>query len=632
MAAADLKQVSAELEKEFMATSRTLEELNRAGEQFVQDSEMLISLAVGQSKGKKVIINSTQVVESPLLFLDDCLAESERLLHRLHEDHQSITQLLRAETNLRSTMAPLKFMQTLFKVESAPLGAEAQVMFTALTQEIERLHTQVCELFDTKFRELEMVQTILDDASVKLESQTAALRMFVTQEKVAIQNSLQQLTKELALNQQRDARIGNLSKKIAGEIMDIIVGLQFQDIINQKLEHTSAAVNQILDHAATDVETLHYLEQSCRLEAGQLQAARTDLANAEAKVKTGIQNILEHVSRADSDCLSLGEFEHITASADGMVQVLLGLIESVRKQVSTMTSRTAEIHQDLLPIHSMASGLTSVVRDLSHRIHLIGLNAQVQAAQFRKGGGLEVLSARTSEISQETNRISETIANHLDQVSSGLASSVQSFEQLHTQALFQRVELAEQGADAEKALHGLRDGSLTTLQSVGDLLKHIQNTAKATLTTITYVATADATLASLQTQLEVVAEAAALNLSGGQKSTANLDHFRQDYTMDSERQVFDHVMQGNGTPPAPPPPAGNSSEVELFTELEPLPSAPLAGEPEPPATELETFPVIPMDDSPLAPDVAPPAEPARKPSAPPPPAKGSELGDNVELF
>jgi len=600
-AAADgLQAASSGLEREFLATGELLQELHREGTLFVQDAEQLICLAVGQSHGKELIVTSSKILASPLIFLEACLNESERLLARLQADHESIAGLLRAEANLRSTMAPLKFMQTLFKVESAPLGPEAQVMFSALTQEIERLHTQVCELFDTKFRELEKVQVILDEAGHKLVAQTTALRQFVTREKVQIQASLEKLAGELNANQQRDSRIRNLSHNIADEIQSIIMGLQFQDIINQKLEHTRTAVSQIMARAEPGNQARHFLEQSCRLEAGQLQSVRQDLAQAEHTVRTGVQKIQAHLSKADTDCLSLSEFEHITTSADGMVQVLLGLLDSVRHQVVDMTSRTEAIHRQLLPIHSMASGMTVVVRDLSHRIHLIGLNAQVQAAQFRHGGGLEVLSARTSEISQETNRISDDIATHLDQVSSGLASSVQSFDQLHTQALLEQDELTQQGGQAEASLHQLRDEALTLLQTIGSRLQLIHSKAGETLDTIQYTATADDTLATLQTRLEALAVAAASQSTSNPPAAANLvDGFRQDYTMASERQVFDKVMQ---TP-------------------EQLPSAATAA---PPAgTAMEFF--EPMETPPA------PHEPvSEKPATAP--AKGSELGDNIELF
>ena len=629
-AAADiLKQTSAELERDFLATGAALEKLNERGQQFMKDSGHLVQLAIGQSDGKEFITNGAKVVEEPLVFLDRCLGESEQLQSQLQQDHEGIEQLLQAEASLRRTMAPLQTIQTLFKIECAPLGAEAQTMFTALTQEIERMHNQVCELFDTKFTELRQVERILDDVGVKLAQQTTSLRKFVTKEKTEIQDSLRQLSAELAANQQREARIQNLSREVTREIQAIIVGLQFQDIINQKLQHTSAAVTQILARFGEDEESLHFLAQSSRLEAEQLQAVRRDLAQAEETVKAGIANLLEHLSEADTNCLSLKEFDRVTASSDGMIQVLLGLIESVRSRVTEISGRTAEIQQPLQPIHNMAAGLTLVVRQLSYRIHLIGLNAQVQAAHFSRGAGLEVLSARTSEISLETNRISETVATHLDQIAAGLNENVKAFNQLNLQALAQQEWLAHQGKDAENGLHRLRDEALTTLQEVGDLLEQIKEQAGEALGSVRYVETADATLAALQSQLRTLGEAAVEELGERHDATRNLlaDH-HQKYTMDSERQVYHQVMHGANQDPGSPAPALPAAfEVEFFALETPVQTGAPELEPEPMPVAPQSPPTPVLAAVPHAPD-----PPALEPPRVPPPITGRDLGDNVELF
>lgn len=628
-AAAALEQASTELERDFLATGAALEKLNQRGQQFMKGSGHLVLIAIGQSDGKEYIANGSKVVEEPLIFLERCLVESERLQSQLREDHQGIEQLLQAEANLRRTMAPLQTIQTLFKIECAPLGAEAQTMFTALTQEIERMHNQVCELFDTKFTELRQVEQILDAVGVKLEHQTTSLRNFVTKEKTEIQDSLRQLSAELVANQQREVRIQNLSREVTREIQAIIVGLQFQDIINQKLQHTRAAVTQLLERFGEDEEALHFLAQSSRLEAGQLQAVRQDLAHAEQTVQTGIANLLEHLSEADTNCLSLKEFDRVTASSDGMIQVLLGMIESVRSRVKEMYQRTAELQQPLQPIHNMAAGLTLVVRQLSYRIHLIGLNAQVQAAHFRHGAGLEVLSARTSEISLETNRISETVATHLDQIAAGLNQNVEAFNQLNLQARTQQEWLAHQGHEAETGLHRLRDEALTTLQEVGELLEQIKEQAGEALGSVRYRKTADATLAALQSQLQTLGETAVEQLGPRYDPARNvLGNLHRNYTMDSERQIYQQVVQGMDQNPGPPALASlDPAGVELFAPEAPTSMIAPEVAPEP----IPVGPQFPLTPA-LTAGSPPPDGRKLAPLSPLPPAPGRDLGDNVELF
>jgi len=122
-----------------------------------------------------------------------------------------------------------------------------------------------------------------------------------------------------------------------------------------------------------------------------------------------------------------------------------------------------------------------VVHDLSARILLIGLNAQVQAARVGQGGGLEVLSAHTSEISQATNRISERVAQQLDELAGGLAENVRAFEQLRLQAEAQQALVNSQGRGQEQELHAFRDAALGTLHDMATTLEEFRKQAVGTL-------------------------------------------------------------------------------------------------------------------------------------------------------
>jgi hypothetical protein len=292
------------------------------------------------------------------------------------------------------------------------------MMFSALTQEIEKLHTQVCEIFSTKYEELQGIQRTIAEVIRQLQIQTDNVWKNIAREKVQIDSTLAQLQRELVDNQKRESSIAGLSSSLSREIQGVVVGLQYQDIISQRLQHTNKALLAIGEQFDGSAGGIEFMEQACRMESAQIKSVRGELAGAEKSIKGGIQNVLSQIVTADEKCVTLREFDGLTTSANGMVQVLLDVFEVIQKQVSTTVSGCASGVETLRPIGSMASDLTRVVHDLSQRIHLIGLNAQVQAAQVPEGMGLEVLSARTSEISRETNRISEQIASQLDQNSS----------------------------------------------------------------------------------------------------------------------------------------------------------------------------------------------------------------------
>jgi gas vesicle protein len=611
--AAELKTVCGALERDFLATGVALEKLAGHGEKFLHASEDLVGSATGRSSGSVLLLNAVQVVQQPLNFLGDSHPQTQLILQRLRQDASRIDELINVQVELQQTIGPLKYIQTLFKIESAPLGTEVQAMFGALTKEIETLHDQICDLFTTRFLELRAVQRTVNQVITELQTQSDSLWESIAKEKTQIETSLQRMQVELAENQSRQSQIGQLGRKINNEIQEVVMGLQYQDIISQKLHHAMASLSR-LDERLGAAQPGAELGASCRLEAGQIQAVREELDQAESRIKGGIGRTLEHLSSANSGCLTLEEFNQLTTSADGMVQMLFDTFATLRQQVAATASSSARAYDQLRSVGGLASDLTVVVRDLSQRIHLIGLNAQLQAAQVGRHAGLEVLSARTSEISQATNRISENVAGKLDRLVKDLADDVKALEMLNTEALRQQNHLAAAGTSTEHGLHEMRDRALGLLADIDSLFSDIRKESEDLLAGVRHVETADSALVGLEGKLRKFAEVfgAQVALAPGQ-SDALLEQAQRDYTMTSQRKVFAKVFDSQ----SPPVATSEEGSVELF-DL-PAPAVPAAA----------ALPVqMPPAEAPLPSSAA--AEPTSIPA--PPAAPPADLGKNVELF
>jgi hypothetical protein len=550
------------LERQFLATSTQLESLAQCGEEFVKQIENLVRLATGQDGDHSVFAEAIQLVEQATQFLAGCRVQTGRMLEELKEYSGQIEHLLGFEAELQRTMLPLTFVQTLFKAESAPLGPGVQQMFTALTREIEALHARVREIFGTKFKQLEQTRATIGKVIGQLERQAQTLQEVTTTQKAQIESSIEALKKELFSNQERDVRLHRLSKDFSREVGQTVVSLQFQDIVNQKIQHIREALPRIeakyaeligVANPGARIEQLRFLNQSCRIEAEQLQAARGDLSGAEGTIQASINRMLSRLAEVDSRSLSLEEFKLLTTSFDGMVQVLVETIEEVRNLVTATAAGAAEAYELLRPLGSLASDLTGIVRGVSAQIKLIGLNAQVQAARAaldRRGAGLEVLSARTSEISSETARISQEAAGRLDQLAAGLAGCVKAFGELRANGLAQQGILSERGGAEEERLHAFRDRALETLRAIGDSLDGIRARALQTLESAHFTEFLEETLPALLTPLAgIAAEADRLLGSHGVSTDQScfVGDFRRHYTMHSEREVFDGVVEGAGT-------------------------------------------------------------------------------------
>jgi hypothetical protein len=567
--ASDLRAVCDKLERDFLTTSEELEKLAGHGTSLFHASEMLVGSATGRTGGSALLSKAMQVVEEPLNFLDDSHPKTQVILKRLRQDSSRIDELINVQVELQQTIGPLKYIQTLFKIESAPLGGEVQAMFGALTREIETLHDQICELFTTRFLELRAIQQTVNQVISQLQAQTEGLWESVTREKTKIEKSLQAMQGELIQNQYREANADRLGKQVNQDIQEVVMGLQYQDIINQKLQHVLVSLNRLEDHLDSEASLVD-LGGSCRLEAGQLQAIRAELKAAEMKIKDGITRMLDRIISASTGCLMLEEYSQLTISADGMVQILFDTFASLREQVAITVTGSAKAFDQLRSVGGLASDLTVVVRDHSQRIHLIGLNAQLQAAQVGQRVGLEVLSARTSEISRATNQISEAVARKLDQLVLDLADDVRALETLNADGLRQQSKLQQEGASTEHALHEMRDTALAMLTQVNTLLEDIRAESNQTLENVRHVATADAAISALESKLlELAQTAAASGMNADRNSNTLVEAARRGYTMTSQHQVFKKVLAGQGSTEA----NLENGSVELFDTPETNPKA-----------------------------------------------------------
>ncbi len=528
-----LEQTSEGLAAGFGDAAAGLGTLTKSGQRFVELVDRLVGLASGKDCDHSVFSSAIPLLEESTAFLAECGRQTHHVLDLLRSHNVEIRRLLGVESELQRTMLPLKFVQTLFKAESAPLGAGVQQMFIALTQEIEGLHNQVREIFGTKFKQLEQTHRTIGEVIRQLEKQARLLDEVTSVQKAEFNSSLTRLRHETAANQERDVRLGRLSRDLARDIQQMVAGLEVKDSVGQKFQLATAALPRVqatlaqlsnTSRPAGSVESLRFLQRSCRNEAVGLDEAQTKLAKAETALQGRLHKVLARLTEMDSHCFSLEEFKQLTTSCDGIVQVLVEMIEKVRETVDASVASAGAAFELLEPLGGLASDLTGVVRGMSAQIHLIGLNAQVQAAlaaQDRRGNGLEVLAARTSEISEETNRISERAALALDGLAGGLAESVQAFEQLRQGGVAHQTVLNEQGRMEEQRLHALRDDALGTLRAIGDSLDALRGQTERALTTVDFARFYGVALPELREPILAIAGVAErLLLTGGKRAAA----------------------------------------------------------------------------------------------------------------
>jgi len=568
-------EISTDMEARFMASASIVEAISANGQTFVSESERLAGMAVGRMDGKEVCAQSRELLEQPLAYLNASHSQVLKLLERLERDRARVDALLGAKDALQRALAPLAYIQMMFKIESASIDDQARAMFSALTLDIETLHGEISALFDTQFSDILKIKNTLGLVISQLRSQAQLISNTIAMENKQICLSLDDLVFQLAENKQRETAISRINKTVSSEIQKIVFGLQFQDIINQRLQHIGGAISRIAARGGSESS------QACRLEAEQLEAACEELRKAESSLTNSIFTLMECFSEEDNKRVSADEFDALAESVGEIAGRLLDAISKTSQQVTECVSCSACACETLRPVRSLASGLTGSVRDFSFRMHLMGLNAQIRAAQVGSGAGLEVLSIRICEVSKETNSVSQQIASSLELFVDDLSKSVLECEQFHAIGEQQQALMTREGAAAENALRALRDEARCARLRVAKARSTVQIDSSSALDELEQFHRLNERLDAIRAKLENAAETDSLpsdRLTVGRASL--LKEFKNDYSMASEHDVFERAIidcipkpqqsraqksSRNGIAPVPAPGAEQSwKNVELF--------------------------------------------------------------------
>lgn len=525
-----------------------IEQFAQASCSLVSESESLLSLASGQEGGQAIVHAVRDLLHNPLEYLS--LWRSEMSLHQdiLKTCADILSGMLTAEHRLQDTVSPLRHMQTMFKIESARLDEGVRQVFAGLTEKIEFVRDKVRDTFLEQFRIVAQNDVIIRQVWERVRGENARLHTMIASHRSDIESSLQQLEVEIERNMTRDVRLRDVSKSIAEQVRELVVVCQLQDILSQRLQHVCSALRSIdRDTPGGDMKLI------LELQVGQLKSVLADLEGARSSVESAAGHIGQAVSSVDDKCLRLNEFGEVTASATGTVQVLLDTVTNARGLTTTAVESAKESADRIRPIADSATGLIGALETLAIEMHLIALNAQIQAVQIGDKTGLEVLAAHTASISRDTESLVQTVGADVKHLSDQLRNIAGALEKLAREGATHRAVLESVGQEQQERLHAFRDRTLAQLRTVGGLADTLQVRTEDLKRQAGALA---ALLSPISDVIETV-EAAAGELP--EAPHGEQGDLVAAYTMASERRVHEQILTNSAAASG-----GSDCGVELF--------------------------------------------------------------------
>src|SRR5271165_2224392 len=470
-----LPHASKDLERRYLGLGVALEELSQIAGELVTASRHVVAMASGRETGQADFERTLAVLATPSEFLGLALAELPEVGGSLSRASAKAGRLVAIEQALEQTLAPLRFTQLMFSVESASLSAEARESFGALTCQIGALHQRVQVSIRCHFDALLETRNSLSRAGSELEQFSAGRMRELRERRGRLEKTLAHLADQIREGTRRDAQITLASDAMAAQVNRAVTAMQTEDIVAQKLEHASHGLADVADavkeiRCRDGVQCLQRVSTVARIELAQLDATNQELARSQAMLSEALSGIQARLKEMDDECLMLHEKQNITASVDGTAQVLIDSVEGLREMTGETLRIARRLEEILRPVESAANIVTGSVSEVAAEIHRIALNAQVHAVQTGGHTGLEVLAEHIAGLAGDTLRINAQLCSGLSESVAEMTASTSRLARLR-QSGEQALRICNEDARQEEVgLHGFRDRVLAEMHAVSSLL------------------------------------------------------------------------------------------------------------------------------------------------------------------
>lgn len=595
----------------FTELGSQLDAIDRQSTHLLENCDALLELASGRSEGVDLFQESLRILDQPIAHVQASLTNLQPMQTAIDQCAQHAAALLECQVAMGEVLSPLRHMIVFFKIESAGLEPEHQATFLTVADEIQRLREKIDQTFDENLSQLRAVRRTIAEVRDSVVREYSRHSQTFTEKRGQIDRAVQSLGTQLERDTVRDGRLREVSQSVVGEIGRLVTALQFEDILTQRIDHLVTKL-QAGPVPGTANAWLHLM-------SGHADSLLSDLTVNRAALDAGLQRFVSHSHELGEAAMMLRNAENSTASVDGMVQLLIEAFGEIT-EITVDNTRLAENSlRSLQPLREVTENLSSVVIEVSLNIHLIALNAQVRSVQLGERTGLEVLAARTAEISAELAALGDRTAHEiiaLREVSQALLGQLTAMSETGHRHLS---DLKSQGTSVVSRLHSMRDRTLQTLQQVCGSMETVLERTQSRVDLLSGLDAADAQLREACALLSALAERHPPDAQERRRLGAE----SSGYTMASERTV--HAQVAGLSHPL----EEHDAATTLFTNEPMAALPPIAVRRHNPAPTPKLPAQPPLATAPARESVPAAASPER---SPPQPVADVQLGDNCELF
>jgi len=283
-----------------------------------------------------------------------------------------------------------------FMAETARIG-NPDMNFTVLANEIKALSSKTFEISDQIRLESREVKKTFEGSQTVVTRESEHLAGLAQKAETSVEEAMDKIRELAALSVTSLESATGISKNINDQIGQIIVSLQMQDNISQRVSHINQGFSDIRTLVLSDraIGSSPYTPEQrtrlaftiYRLQMSQLNLVITDLNQA-------CQNNFEAFERIAGQIEGLRQMFEDTGTRENYTRIFKGLsagmaqLAAIRKQSLAILARFKKIADKSVCAGENLSQQVSLVRDVSEDAHIKALNAIIAAHKLRRDGSV----------------------------------------------------------------------------------------------------------------------------------------------------------------------------------------------------------------------------------------------------
>ena len=451
-----------------------------------------------------------------------------------------IEELLSQCEKFRDSSHYLKIVRTNISMESVRTDRSRE-LFATLAGEIQNLSDNINDISCNMTSDLELARARQLSAEKEIRKGLDSIILLHKQAGTEIKKATVRARELVETSNQWLNEVLGHFKIISKYVSDIVISMQFHDIVRQRLEHVTEALDEIVGRISlpeSNKKNLAYANLVTSLQIAQLENVHSDISGAYSNIKGAFSNIQGRLEMLNCGADSSDPDQ---SSRNDAFKVLIEELYKFNNFVEHATSLSSQTGKTIELVHQTTVALASYIRDIrriSRELSLKALNAIVLTERLGQDG--KTLAVLTEEVYGRAG-ISQALGQEVTEVLSEITKLSEQMTVKNSEKNLENdiEELKSNIGTIDLAYKEYEQASAKTTSEISRIDQEVDSV-------IRYSGFMENLLSVLENQKEdlLVCE---IELQRYSKYTdpeleEEMQKLRASYTMDSERQVHSQAL------------------------------------------------------------------------------------------